>query len=115
VSAPPANGPAADTGLVQIFPLDDLGSETTYDQQPLNIEGDPQAGDHFGDGLGFVAGVSERAILIGVPDDVEFSNGIVHVIPLASGVPRFWRPGPSGVPSTGSDRFGGAVGGEVQQ
>ncbi len=115
VSAPMEDGPAADTGLVQIFPLDDLGSETTYDQQPLNIEGDPQAGDHFGDGLGFVAGVSERAILIGVPDDVEFSNGIVHVIPLAGGVPRFWRPGSSGVPSTGSDRFGGAVGGEVQQ
>jgi hypothetical protein len=115
VSAPMEDGPAADTGLVQIFPLDDLGSETTYDQQPLNIEGDPQAGDHFGDGLGFVAGVSERAILIGVPDDVEFSNGIVHVIPLAGGVPRFWRPGSSGVPSTGSDRFGGGVGGEVQQ
>ena len=115
VSAPMEDGPATDTGLVQIFPLDDLGSETTYDQQPLNIEGEPQAGDRFGDGLGFVAGVSERAILIGVPDDVEFSNGIVHVIPLAGGVPRFWRPGSNGVPSTGSDRFGGAVGGEVQQ
>ena len=115
VSAPSEDGAATDTGQVQIFPLDDLGSEATYNQQPLNIDGEPQAGDHFGEGLGFVAGVAERSILVGVPDDVEFSIGMVNVIPLTGGSLRSWRPDKDGVPSTGSDRFGGAAGGEVQQ
>ena len=62
-----------------------------------------------------MAGTAERSILVGVPDDVEFSSGMVNVIPLPSGPPRSWRPGAGGVPSTGADRFGGAAGGEVQQ
>ena len=70
------------------------------------------ANDRFGEGLGFVAGKTERSILIGVPDDREFSSGMVHVLPLPSGVPRSWRPGVGGVPSAGADRFGGAAGGE---
>ncbi len=120
VSAPYEDLPAgADAGLVQIFPLDDLGAEVTYDQDKeiggTQIEGRAAANDHFGEGLGFVAGTAERSILIGVPDDVEFSSGIVHVLPLPSGPPRSWRPGVDGVPPTGADRFGGAAGGEVQQ
>jgi hypothetical protein len=115
VSAPFEDGSATDTGLVQIFPLDDLGSETTYDQNSNNIDGTPGAGDHFGQGLGYAAGVAERSILVGVPDDVEFPNGMVNVIPLTGGSLRYWRPGAGNVPSTGSDRFGGAAGGEVQQ
>ena len=39
--------------------------------------------------------------MIGVPDDLEFSSGMVHVLPLPSGVPRSWRPGVGGVPSAG--------------
>jgi hypothetical protein len=116
VSAPFEDGTAgADAGLVQIFPLDDLGAETTYDQNSTNIDGTAAANDHFGEGLGFVAGVAERSILVGVPDDVEFSSGIVNVIPLTGGSLRSWRPGAGNVPSTGADRFGGADGGEVQQ
>ncbi len=110
----------ADAGLVQIFPLDDLGSEATYtqnskgaDDQPL--EGTAAANDHFGEGLGFVAGTAERSLLVGVPDDVEFSDGIVNLVPLTGGSTRSWRPGVGGVPPTGADRFGGAAGGEVQQ
>ncbi len=116
VSAPFEDGTAgADAGLVQIFPLDDLGAETTYDQNSTNIDGTAAANDHFGEGLGFVAGVAERSILVGVPDDVEFSSGIVNVIPLTGGSLRSWRPGAGNVPATGADRFGGADGGEVQQ
>ena len=116
VSAPLEDGTAgADAGLVQIFPLDDLGAEATYDQNSTNIDGTAAANDHFGEGLGFVAGVAERSILVGVPDDVEFSSGIVNVIPLTGGSLRSWRPGAGNVPSTGADRFGGADGGEVQQ
>ena len=116
VSAPFEDGTAgADQGLVQIFPLDDLGAETTYDQNSTGIDGTAAAGDHFGEGLGFVAGTAERSVLVGVPDDVEFSDGMVNVIPLTGGSTRSWRPGAGGVPSTGADRFGGAAGGEVQQ
>jgi hypothetical protein len=46
---------------------------------------------------------------------VEFSDGMVNVIPLTGGSTRSWRPGAGSVPSTGADRFGGATGGEVQQ
>jgi hypothetical protein len=115
VAAPYKDGPATDAGQVQIFPLDDLGAEATYDQNSANVDGTAAANDHFGDGLGFVAGASERSILVGVPDDVEFSSGMVNVIPLTGGSLRSWRPGAGGVPSTGNDRFGGAAGGEVQQ
>ena len=36
VSAPYEDGAATDTGQVQIFPLDDLGAEVTYDQELVN-------------------------------------------------------------------------------
>jgi hypothetical protein len=115
VSAPYKDGPATDAGQVQIFPLDDLGAEATYDQNSTGIDGAAAANDHFGDGLGFVVGTAERSILVGVPDDVEFSSGIVNLIPLTGGSLRSWRPGVGGVPSSGADRFGGAAAGEVQQ
>ena len=115
VAAPYKDGPAADAGQVQIFPLDDLGAEATYDQNSTGIDGTAAANDHFGEGIGFVAGVAERSILVGVPDDLEFSGGMVNVIPLTGGSMRSWRPGAGGVPSTGTDRFGGAAGGEGQQ
>jgi hypothetical protein len=114
VSAPYKDAGATDAGQVQIFPLDDLGAEVTHDQTSTGV-GTAAANDHFGEGLGFVAGATERAVLVGVPDDVQYSSGVVSVIPLPSGTPRSWRPGTGGVPTTGADRFGGAAGGEVQQ
>ncbi|HEY9471649.1 MAG TPA: galactose oxidase-like domain-containing protein [Propionibacteriaceae bacterium] len=114
VSAPYKDSGATDAGQVQIFALDDLGAEVTHDQSSTGV-GTAAANDHFGEGLGFVSGVAERAILVGVPDDVQYSSGVVSVIPLPSGTPRTWRPGVGGVPTTGADRFGGAAGGEVQQ
>ena len=114
VSAPYKDSGATDAGQVQIFPLDDLGAEVTHDQISTGV-GTAAANDHFGEGLGFVAGATERAVLVGVPDDVQYSSGVVSVIPLPSGTPRSWRPGTGGVPTTGADRFGGAAGGEVQQ
>ena len=81
VSAPFEDGtPGADSGLVQIFPLDDLGAETTHDQTTAG--GAATANDRFGEGLGFVAGAAERSILVGAPDDAAFTSGIVSVIPL---------------------------------
>jgi hypothetical protein len=115
VSAPYEDGVATDTGLVQIFPLDDLAADVSYDQQSADIDGTAGANDHFGEGLGFVAGVAERSILVGAPDDVQYPTGMVNVIPLTGGSMRSWRPGVDGIPATGADRFGGGAGGEVQQ
>jgi hypothetical protein len=110
VSAPNKDAGATDGGQVQIFPLDDLGAEVTHDQ---TAAGAAAANDHFGDGLGFVAGAAERSFLVGVPDDGQY--GTVKVIPQPSGSVRTWTPGTASVPSNGADRFGGAGGGEVQQ
>lgn len=115
VSTPDEDGAATDSGLVQIFPLDNLSAETTYSQDSAGIDGAAQANDHFGEGLGFVAGEAERSVLVGVPHDTEFSGGMVNVIPLTGGSMRSWRPGSGGVPSSGAAQFGAAVGGEVQQ
>jgi Galactose oxidase-like, Early set domain/FG-GAP repeat len=115
VAAPYKDGPATDAGQVQVFPLDDLAAEVTYDQNSTGIAGTAAANDHFGEALGFVAGVAERSILVGVPDDMEYSGGIVNVIPLTGGSMRSWRPGDGRIGLSGTDRFGGAAGGEVQQ
>jgi hypothetical protein len=112
VSAPYEDGVATDTGLVQIFPLDNLAAEVSYDQNTTGIDGDPAANEHFGEGLGFVAGVVERSILVGVPDDVQHPGGMVNVIRLTGGSPGSWLTGED---DTGNDRFGSAVGGEVQK
>ena len=115
VSAPFKDSAATDHGQVQIFPLDNLGAEVTYDQNSSGVGGAAAANDHFGEGLGFVAGVAERSILVGVPDDVEFPSGMVNVIPLTGGSMRTWRPNAGGVPLVGADSFGGGAGGEVQR
>jgi hypothetical protein len=53
VSTPYEDGSTlTDTGLVQIFSLDDLGAEVTYDQDSEGIDGTAAANDHFGEGLG---------------------------------------------------------------
>lgn len=116
VAAPNEDSDATDTGLVQIFPLDALGGEATYQQSMGTVPGEPAANEHFAEGLGFVAGVAERSVLVGVPDDVQNPTGMVNVIPLTGGAQRSWIPGSGGLPSIpGADRFGGAAGGEVQQ
>jgi hypothetical protein len=61
-----------------------------------------------------VAGVAERSILVGVPDDTQTQQAWVNVIPLTGGSQRTWIPGTEGLPTTGLDRFGGDAGGEVQ-
>jgi hypothetical protein len=115
VSTPYKDGPATDAGQVQIFPLDDLGAEVTYDQNSTGVVGIAEANEHFGEGLGFVAGVMESSFLIGVPDDAGYLGGMVNVIPLTGGSMRSWRPGAGGIPITGTEKFGSAAAAEVQQ
>jgi hypothetical protein len=93
---------------VQVFPVADLDAESSYAQNSPGVPGGVHAGDKFGTTLALMAGASERALIIGVPDDVDNSNGMVNVIPLGGGTPRYWAPGVNLVPAGGASRFGGA-------
>jgi hypothetical protein len=108
VSAPNENGAAADSGTVQVFPINNLDAESTYTQNTAGIPGGAEAGDKFGSTLSVVEGAGERVLLVGVPDDVGNSTGMVDVIPFAGGTPRFWKPGTGGIPG-GASRFGDAL------
>ncbi len=110
VSSPYENGSATDSGLVQVFPVTDIDAEVGYAQDSPGVPGGVDAGDRFGASLAFVSGFAERALIVGVPDDVDNTLGMVNVIPLGGGVPRFWEPGIGGVPAGGS-RFGDTLGG----
>ena len=109
VGVPGEDGTATDSGQIQIFPVTDLDAEVTYSQSSPGVPGGVDAGDRFGSAVAFVSGFSERAVLVGVPNDVDNSTGMVNVLPLGEGTPRFWKPGTNGVPS-GANRFGDALG-----
>jgi hypothetical protein len=106
VSAPLEDGVANNTGLVQLFPMSNLAAERNFSESSPGIPGNAQAGERFGSSLAVVSGAQERALLIGAPDDVENSTGLVDVIPFGGGSARYWRPGVDGVPSAGANRFG---------
>ena len=95
--------------MVQMFPIDNLGAESTYTQNTAGIPGAAEAGDHFGSTLAVVEGAAERVLLVGVPDDTGNAAGMVDVIPFGGGTPRFWKPGTGGVPTGGASRFGDAL------
>jgi hypothetical protein len=84
-------------------------AEVSYSQGSPGVPGGVDAGDRFGSALAFVSGFSERAVIVGVPDDVDNNTGMVNVLPLGGGTPRFWKPGAGGVPG-GANRFGDALG-----
>jgi hypothetical protein len=75
-------------------------------QSSPGIPGDAEAGDRFGSSLAVVWGAQERALLVGVPDDVEYSTGLVDVIPFGNGAARSWWPGAGGILGPGASRFG---------
>jgi hypothetical protein len=107
VSSPAEDGLAENTGLVQVFPLSNLGAEVSYTQSSPGIPGEAESGDGFGSSLAVVSGATERALLVGVPDAAN-STGMVTVIPFAGGTPRSWVPGLGGVPA-GAGRLGYSV------
>jgi hypothetical protein len=109
VSVPSEDGTVVNQGVVQVFPVTDLDAETSCAQDSVGVPGAVEAGDEFGETLAFVNGAAERALIIGVPDDVGNSAGMVNVIPLGAGAPRAWVPGVGGIPAAGASRFGGTV------
>ena len=110
VSAPCEDGAAKDTGLVQVFPLSNLGAEKSYTQNSSGIQSVAEAGDRFGAALAVVSGPSERALLVGVPEETDYGIGMVNVIPFGGGDLRAWVPGAGGIPAA-ADRFGAALAG----
>lgn len=114
VGVPGEDGTATDTGLVQVFPVADLDAETSWTQASPGVPGTPQAGDRFGAAVAVVSGLTEQALLVGVPLEASSSTGVVDVVPLGGGTPRAWVPGSGGVPSAGADRFGAVLAGAGQ-
>jgi len=110
VSAPGEDGAAIDTGLVQVFPVTNVAGEVSHSQSSPGIPGAAEAGDRFGAALAVVVGEQEQAIVVGVPDDVGHSTGMVDVIPFGDDPPRFWAPGTGGVTDDGASSFGAALG-----
>nr|WP_294694893.1 VCBS repeat-containing protein [uncultured Friedmanniella sp.] len=115
VGVPGEDGAAADSGLVQVFPVDSVGSERSYGQHTAGVPGSAQAGDRFGTAVGVVTGAGEQALLVGVPEDASSRDGVVDVIPLTAGTPRAWVPGAGGVVGGGAQRFGATVASGGQQ
>ena len=109
VSAPKENGAAADTGVVQVFPINNLGAESTYTQNTAGIPGGCRGRRQVRQHAGCGRRRPERVLIVGVPDDVGNSTGMVDVIPFAGGTPRFWKPGTDGISAAGASRFGDAL------
>jgi hypothetical protein len=103
------DGDAVNSGAVSVFPLADIDAETTYTQNTTGMPGRVDAGDRFGASLAAVRGASETALLIGVPDDVEWPMGMINIVPLGGGTKRYWAPGCCLVPTSGMSRFGDAL------
>lgn len=110
VGVPNEDGAGADSGWIQVFPMNDLDGETTYSQTTAGVPGVEEAGDKFGNALAFVSGATERAWIIGVADDAYHSNGLVNIIPQGGGAGRYWAPGYGGISGAGASRFGDALG-----
>jgi hypothetical protein len=100
---------AKDSGAVQLFPLADLTADTTYTEDYAGVPGTAKRGDRFGAAVGGVVGGTERVLLVGVPDDVDRTRGVVDVIPVGATGIRAWVPGTDGVPASGAARFGQVV------
>jgi hypothetical protein len=105
-------GEDSGAGVVQVFPISSApgsGDVLLRQGQDGITSGTPEAGDHFG--AAFTE--SSQTLLIGAPDDVTHSEGIVHGVPMAlfrggTGTPSTWVPGQDGIP-TGGARFGASI------
>ena len=109
VGTPGEDTTANNAGTVQVFPSNNLGAETTWTQASASVPGNVEAADGFGSSVSAVSGPSERVLLVGVPDDVTYSTGMVEVLPFTGGTPRAWIPGVGGIPTGGTSAFGRAL------
>lgn len=104
VSSPGEDGAAVDTGLVQVFG----DHQRSFDQGSLAVGDRAEAHDRFGSTL---AVVDDDVLLVGVPDDVQRTSGVVELVALDGSRPaRHLLPGGAGGPSAGASRFGAALG-----
>ncbi len=109
VGVPGEDGAAVDSGVVQVFPVADPAADRTWTQDSAGVPGVVRAGDRFGSSLTAITGPTEKALVIGVPDDADHPGGMVNVISLQGGfAPRAWVPGKGGV-AAGATAFGAAL------
>ena len=106
VGSPGEDGPATDTGLVQVF-----GPQPhTYTQDSLAVGDRPEAHDRFGGSLAALGGEADL-LAVGVPDDAQRATGVVELIALDGRRPaRHLVPGAGGGPLAGADGLGAALG-----
>lgn len=100
-----------DAGIVQLFRTSSLAADVTYSQNSTGVPGAAGDDDRFGFSVALIAGADERALVVGVPYDGGYANGIVDVIPIGGGSPRAWVPGVGAVPLAGANAFGQALAG----
>ena len=90
---------------MQVFPIGDLDAEAATPRTPRYRRQSPVTAIRFGTTLAAVAGATERAMIIGVPDDTAHTTGMVNVIPLERH-PAVLEAGHRCVPAGGASRFG---------
>lgn len=97
VGAPGEDTPTSNAGLVQVFPITALGSETTYDLASAGLATSANAA--YGTSLATATSASERALFVGIPG---LAGGRVHVLSWGS-------TGRVVTPPSGAARFGAAI------
>ena len=91
--------------------MTNLDTEVSYTQNSPGSRGRPRRATDSAHRWPSWSGDPERAVIVGVPDDVDNSTGMVNVIPFGAGGTRgSGRPGSTVVPGPGSSRFGGRPG-----
>jgi hypothetical protein len=102
-------GKIKDAGTVSLLPVNEINGrqDVAITQNSPGVPGAAQAGEHFGQAI---ANSNGHDLLVGVPDDVGYSRGVVLQIPWST-VTGFGKPvtGLAWEPSVGS-RFGAAIG-----
>jgi hypothetical protein len=102
-------GTLKDAGGVSIIPLD-TGQPATGDvvlsQDSAGIVGAAAAGEHFGQALGNTGG----HLLIGVPDDVGYSRGLVDFVGWTTALGKVATVGTAWEPASGNG-FGASIAG----
>ncbi len=93
VGVPGENQEATNSGLVQVFKAASVSTDKSYTQDSSGVGGKAATNDAFGSSVALVSGYSEHALLVGVPSDNAYPNGLVHAIPYRGGsaIHQTWK------------------------
>jgi hypothetical protein len=102
-------GKLKDAGVVSLLQVDETGGrDIAITQSTAGVPGAAAAGEHFGQAVGSSDSLDD--LLVGVPDDVGYSRGVVLEVPWTT-ITKLGKTvkGLAWEPSTGS-RFGASIG-----